>query len=76
MLAFFPRGEFGFGLGSIILVVNVVLLWAYTLGCHSCRHIIGGKLKHFSRNPLRYAHVEPHLDAQRASTCSSPGRRW
>ena len=28
-----PRG-FGFGLGNIILVVNVVLLWVYTLSCH------------------------------------------
>jgi hypothetical protein len=54
-LSFFPPGGFGFGLGSIILVVNVLLLWGYTLGCHACRHIVGGKLKHFSRNPLRYA---------------------
>ena len=55
LLAFFPPGGFGVGLGSIILVVNVALLWGYTLGCHACRHIVGGKLKHFSRNPLRYA---------------------
>jgi hypothetical protein len=54
-LAFFPKsGGFGVGLGSIILLVNVALLWSYTLGCHSCRHILGGKLKHFSRNPIRY----------------------
>ena len=54
-LAFFPRsGGFGVGLGSIVLLVNVALLWSYTLGCHSCRHILGGRLKHFSRNPLRY----------------------
>ncbi len=33
---------------------NVVLLWAYTLSCHSCRHIIGGRLKHFSAHPVRY----------------------
>ena len=26
----------------------------YTLGCHSCRHITGGRLKHFSRHPVRY----------------------
>ena len=38
----------------MILVVNVVLLWAYTLSCHSCRHIIGGRLKHFSKHPVRY----------------------
>jgi hypothetical protein len=47
-------GGFGFGLGNVILVANVVLLWAYTLSCHSCRHIIGGRLRHFSKHPLRY----------------------
>jgi len=31
-----------------------VMLWAYTLSCHTCRHIIGGRLKHFSRHPVRY----------------------
>ena len=36
------------------MVANVVLLWAYTVSCHSCRHITGGRLKHFSRHPLRY----------------------
>ena len=47
-------GGFGFGLGDLILLGNVVMLWAYTLSCHSCRHIIGGRLKHFSRHPVRY----------------------
>jgi hypothetical protein len=47
-------GGVGFGLGNIIIVANVVLLWAYTLSCHSCRHITGGRLKHFSRHPIRY----------------------
>ena len=32
----------------------MVLLWAYTLSCHSCRHITGGRLKHFSKHPIRY----------------------
>jgi hypothetical protein len=49
-----PDGNFGFGLGSIIMLANVVLLWMYTLGCHSCRHITGGRLKHFSKHPVRY----------------------
>ncbi|EHK89115.1 hypothetical protein SZMC14600_01479 [Saccharomonospora azurea SZMC 14600] len=44
----------GFGLGNIILLVNVSLLWCYTLSCHSCRHVTGGRLKHFSKNPVRY----------------------
>jgi hypothetical protein len=47
-------GGFGFGLGNLVLLTNVVLLWAYTLSCHSCRHIVGGRLKHFSKHPLRY----------------------
>ena len=34
--------------------MNVVLLWTYTLSCHSCRHIVGGRLRSFSRHPLRY----------------------
>lgn len=44
----------GLGLGGLVLLVNVVLLWAYTLSCHSCRHIAGGRLKHFSKHPVRY----------------------
>ena len=47
-------GEFGFGLGNVILVLNVVALWAYTISCHSCRSIIGGRLNHFSKHPVRY----------------------
>ncbi len=47
-------GSFGLGLGNIILVINVVMLWAYTVSCHSCRSIIGGRLNHFSKHPLRY----------------------
>jgi hypothetical protein len=42
------------GLGTIVLVVNAVLLWLYSLSCHSCRHIVGGRLKHFSKHPVRY----------------------
>jgi len=35
--------RFGVGLGSIILLINPILLGAYTFGCHSLRHLIGGK---------------------------------
>ena len=53
--AFQPEGHtFGFGLGTLIMLANAVGLWAYTLSCHSCRHIVGGKLRNFSRHPLRY----------------------
>jgi hypothetical protein len=49
-----PDGDFGIGLGSLIITINVVLLWGYGLSCHSCRHITGGRLKHFSKHPVRY----------------------
>ncbi len=52
--AFHSPTGFGFGLGNIVLLINVVLLCAYTVSCHSCRHITAGLLKHFSRHPLRY----------------------
>jgi hypothetical protein len=49
-----PDGNFGIGLGSIIMLVNVVAVWGYSFSCHSCRHITGGRLKHFSKHPVRY----------------------
>lgn len=42
------------GLGTLVLLANAILLWLYTASCHSCRHIMGGKLKHFSKHPVRY----------------------
>jgi|SRR4051794_3811966 hypothetical protein len=47
-------GGFGIGLGTVVLWINVVLIWGYTLGCHSCRSIMGGRLNHFSKHPVRY----------------------
>ncbi|MDI9950065.1 hypothetical protein [Rhodococcus sp. IEGM 1305] len=47
-------GGFGIGLGTLIMVCNVILLWAYTVSCHSCRHVMGGRLTHFSQHPIRY----------------------
>jgi len=42
------------GLGTLVLCVNAALLWLYSLSCHSCRHIVGGRLAHFSKHPVRY----------------------
>ena len=42
------------GLGTLLMLVNIVLIWLYTLSCHSCRHITGGRLRHFSKHPVRY----------------------
>jgi hypothetical protein len=49
-----PDGNPGLGAGTLTMGVNVMLLWAYTLGCRSCRHITGGRLKNLSRYPARY----------------------
>ncbi len=46
--------HFGVGLGTLVLITNATLLWLYTLSCHSCRHIMGGRLNHFSKHPIRY----------------------
>ena len=41
-LSFFRGGEFGVGIGSILLLGNPILLSCYTFGCHSIRHLISG----------------------------------
>jgi hypothetical protein len=48
-------GDWGhMGLGTLILLANIYLIWMYTLSCHSCRHAVGGRLRHFSKHPVRY----------------------
>jgi hypothetical protein len=51
-----PDGKehFGIHFGTLVLVLNVILLGGYTLGCHSLRHLIGGFVNVFSRHPLRH----------------------
>lgn len=48
LIAFNFDGRFGIGLGSLIMVANVTLLTGYTFGCHSFRHLVGGKLDCFT----------------------------
>lgn len=45
---FFFSGVFGVGVGSLVLLTNIILLTLYTLSCHSLRHMVGGKLDCFS----------------------------
>jgi hypothetical protein len=42
--------KFGIGVGTILLVVNVSLLSAYTLGCHAMRHLVGGSHDEVSKH--------------------------
>ena len=43
LIAFRKDGKLGVGVGSIILTINVVLIACYTFGCHSLRHLVGGR---------------------------------
>lgn len=43
--------HFGIGVGSLVLIFNVVFLASYTFGCHSLRHLIGGFLDSKSKAP-------------------------
>ena len=60
--AFWFDGSFGIGIGSLVLVVNVILLGGYTFGCHSFRHLIGGYKDEVSKSPSLFK-------AYQCSTC-------
>ena len=46
--AFHVPGHLMVGLGTLILGLNVVMLSAYTFGCHAFRHLVGGSLDCYS----------------------------
>lgn len=47
-----PDG-FHVNVGSLVLLLNVILLASYTLGCHSLRHLVGGVKDVISKSPVR-----------------------
>jgi hypothetical protein len=52
--AFHFADGFGIGVGTVILVMNVILLGSYTLGCHSLRHLVGGRNDTLSNKPVQH----------------------
>ena len=52
--AFFRGGRFGVGVGTIVMLTNAGLLSAYTFGCHSWRHLIGGRYDCLTCSSARY----------------------
>jgi hypothetical protein len=54
--SFFLHGRFGVGVGSVIMTINVALIAGYTFGCHSLRHLVGGRKDCMScgKNTLTY----------------------
>ena len=62
--------EFGIGVGTLVLALNVTLLGGYTLGCHSLRHLVGGFMDKFSAAPKR-------AQVYRCVSCLNRGHmRW
>ena len=47
------QSSFGISVGTLVLLLNVFLLSSYTLGCHSFRHLVGGRLDRMSEAPAR-----------------------
>jgi hypothetical protein len=58
--------RFGIGVGSLVLTGNALFLLFYTFGCHSLRHLIGGRKDCVSSNQARY----------KAYQCASCFNRW
>jgi hypothetical protein len=48
-----PGTQFGVGVGTLIMILNPILLGLYTFGCHSFRHLIGGARDVLSDSPAR-----------------------
>ena len=62
--------QFGVGLGTLVMLVNVVLLSGYTIGCHSMRHIVGGIMDRMSKSPMR------KLAYDCSSACNRGHMKW
>lgn len=54
LVSFWYQGHFHIGIGSVLMVINVVLLAGYTYGCHAYRHLAGGRIDQISCSPIRY----------------------
>jgi hypothetical protein len=46
--AFYYHGGFYVGVGSVLMLANVILLSVYTFSCHALRHLVGGSVNCFS----------------------------
>lgn len=50
-----PEGQWGhMSFGTLVLCFNALMLWMYSISCHSCRHTVAGRINNFSAHPVRY----------------------
>jgi len=52
--AFWYQGGFHLGLGSLLMLLNVICISAYVFGCHAFRHLAGGARDCLSCSRARY----------------------
>jgi hypothetical protein len=52
-LAMWFADGFGIGVGTLVLAANTFLLGSYTFGCHSLRHLVGGRVDVLSKRPIQ-----------------------
>jgi len=52
--AFHFSSGIGIGVGTLIMLVNVILLTLYSMSCHVARYLVGGHLDSFHRASLRF----------------------
>jgi hypothetical protein len=50
------KTSFHLGLGALVMAVNVYLLGSYAFGCHSLRHLIGGRRDELSKSAMNSAY--------------------
>ena len=62
--------QFGIGVGTIVMLVNVLLLSGYTIGCHSMRHVVGGLLDQMSTSRVRKVAYDS------SSACNRGHMKW
>ncbi len=44
--------SYGVSVGSMMLLVNLILLTGYCFGCHAFRHLVGGGANEWTANPM------------------------
>ena len=70
---YWPRPRrFGMGLGTLVMLVNVVFIWLYTASCHSCRHLVRRPAQRVleASDPLP---AVARVSSSTSATSSSPG---
>jgi hypothetical protein len=53
--AFKFENGFGIGIGSLVILLNTVMLTFYTFSCHTLRFLVGGRRNSLAKQPIKLA---------------------